>query len=121
MKKLLIAALLAASTPAYAEHMDVIGMEMTGKCTMTEFMQIVSDFNVWGKEYGYNAKIATPLQSNNLTTYYWIGASANAAAFGATWDAWRDAQADAKSTPAKLQARFNKCSIDKERRSYDVF
>lgn len=121
MKKLLLAAMFAASTPAYAEHMDVIGMEMTGKCTIAEFMQIVSDFNVWGKDYGYHAKVATPLQSDNLTTYYWLGTSANAAAFGAAWDAWRDAQADPKSVPSKLNARFEKCSTNKQRSSYDVF
>ncbi len=117
----LAAASMLAPMTASAEHMDVIGMEMTGKCTMAEYMQIVADFNIWGAEFGYHAKVASPLQSENLTTYYWLGTSANAAAFGATWDAWRDALPNEKSTPAKLWVRFQKCSTNTERRSYDVF
>jgi len=117
----LAAAALLAPMSASAEHMDVIGMEMTGACTMGEFMAVVKDFNEWGKAYGYSAKIAAPLADQNLTTYYWLGTTANAAAFGAAWDAWRDAIPDAKSTPAKLWARFNKCSTNKTRSSYDVY
>ena len=47
--------------------------------------------------------------------------SANAAAFGKAWDAWRDAQADADSVAAKLAARFAECTQNLGRRSYDVF
>jgi hypothetical protein len=117
----LAAATALAPMSAFAEHMDVIGFEMTGQCTMAEFMQIVGDFNRWGEEHGYHAKVAAPLQSDDLTTYYWLGTSANAAAFGAAWDARRDALPDAKSTPAKLWARLQKCSKNTRRDGYDVF
>ena len=125
MKKRLLAVLLAmpflSPMAASAEHWDVISMEMTGKCSMSKFMDIVSDFNAWGADYGYSAKIAAPLQSDNLGTYFWVGSSQNAAAFGAAWDAWRDAQSDEKSTPAKLQARFEECSKNIQRNGYDVY
>jgi len=125
MKKSIIAALAAAplamSATANAEHWDVIAFEMTGECTFERYLGIVSDFNEWGAEYGYNAKVAVPLQHESLTTYYWIGASVNAAAFGAAWDAWRNDLGDAKSTPAKLAARFEECSTNKRRVSYDLF
>ncbi len=121
MKKILLAALLAASTPASAEHWDVITFEMTGKCAFDKYLAIVADFNVWGATYGYRANVAAPLQSENLTTYFWVGETANAAAFGATWDAWRNELSDAKSTPAKLWARFQECSSNLQRNGYDVY
>jgi len=125
MKKTLFAALAAAplafAGPAFAEHWDVIAFEMTGECTFSEYMQVVSDFNEWGEEYGYSAKVAAPLQNENLTTYYWIGSSENASTFGAAWDAWRDAQSDSRSTPARLQARFTECSTNNRRVGYDVY
>lgn len=122
MKKLLCAAACAlAPGLASAEHWDVIAFEMTGECTFDEYMEIVADFNEWGAEYGYNAKVAAPLQSDDLTTYFWIGSSANAAAFGAAWDAWRDDLSDSNSTPSKLWARFQKCETNKQRTGYDVY
>ncbi|MEO1136702.1 MAG: hypothetical protein AAFW68_08840 [Pseudomonadota bacterium] len=123
MKKLLCAAAaaFAISAPASAEHWDVIAFEMTGKCDFAKYMEIVDDFNVWGADYGYVAKVAMPLQSDNLTTYFWVGSSADAAAFGAAWDAWRDGLADSNSTPSKLWVRFEECSTNMQRRSYDVF
>lgn len=125
MKKLLIAAFAAApfamAAPAGAEHWDVIAFEMTGECSFEKYLGIVKDFNVWSEEYGYNAKVAVPLQNEDLTTYYWVGSSANAAAFGGAWDAWRDDLADPKSTPSKLQARFAECSSNQRRVGYDVF
>lgn len=126
MKKLLLAALIATptmalSTGAYAEHMDVIENEFVNDCTLTELMPIVADFNEWGAEYNYNAKILMPLQSSNLGHLFWVGTSPDAASFGAAWDAWRDGQADPKSTPAKLQKRFSACTKNLARRSYDVF
>lgn len=121
MKKLLLAACLLLPTTASAEHWDVIAFKMTGKCSFEKFMGVVSDFNQWGAGHGYSAKIAAPLQSDDLETYFWIGSSADAATFGAAWDAWRDAQADANSTPAKLQKRFDECSENLRRDGYDVY
>jgi hypothetical protein len=115
------AAALLAPISASAEHLDVIAMEMTGACTFGEVLTILKDFNAWGEGYGYAAKISAPLQADDLTTYYWLGTSANAAKFGAAWDAWRDGQTDPKSAPAKLQARFDKCTKNKRRTGYDVY
>lgn len=125
MNKTLIAALAAApfamSAQASAEHWDVIAFEMTGECTVSEYMDIVRDFNAWGEDFGYSAKIAQPLQSENLSTWFWVGSSADASTFGKAWDAWRDGQANANSGPAKLQARFTKCSTNLRRDSYDIW
>ncbi len=106
---------------AFADHMDVIEFELHEDCSLSSYMEIVADFNEWGKSYGYQAKIAAPLQSSNLTSMYWLGTSANAAAFGKAWDAWRDSQSNADSAPAKLQARFAECTTNLGRRSYDVY
>ena len=117
----LAAAPFALAASASASHWDVIAFEMTGECSFAQYMDIVEDFNEWGADHGYQAKVAMPLQSDNLTTYFWVGESANAAAFGAAWDAWRDDLGNASSTPAKLQARFSKCSTNTRRVSYDVY
>lgn len=121
MKKILVAVLFLLPLNALAEHMDVIEFKMRDGCSFGEYMEIVADFNEWGKDYGYQTKIAYPLQSNNLTSMYWLGTSANAAAFGKAWDAWRDAQGDADSVAAKLQARFSACTENLGRRGYDVY
>ena len=121
MKKFLIAAFLLLPLNAVADHMDVIEFKMLEGCSMEQYLAIVQDFNKWGEDYGYETKIAFPLQSNNLTSVYWLGMSANAAAFGKAWDAWRDALGDADSVPAKLSARFAECAVNLGRRSYDVF
>lgn len=52
---------------------------------------------------------------------YWLGTSANAATFGKTWDAWRDAQGDTNSVLAKLQARFSACETNVSRTGYDIY
>lgn len=101
--------------------MDVIEFKMLDGCSMEKYMAIVSDFNEWGEDYGYNAQIAIPLQSSNLTSYYWLGTSKDAASFGKAWDAWRDGLADDDSGPAKLAARFAECTENVGRRSYDLF
>lgn len=101
--------------------MDVIEFKPLEGCALPQYPEVVKDFNKWGKKYGYNTEIAVPLQNNNLTSMFWMGSSADAAAFGKAWDAWRDAQGDSNSTPAKLQARFDACSENIARRSYDVY
>lgn len=121
MKKILLAAFLFLPLNAVAEHMDVIEFKMVEGCSMDQYMAIVEDFNKWGEDYDYEAKIAFPVQSNNLVSIYWLGMSPNAAAFGKAWDAWRDALGDAGSVPAKLSARFAECSENIGRRGYDVF
>ena len=116
-----IAAAGCLSGPAQAEHWDVIASEMTGDCTVAEYLQIVDDFNVWAKDYGYSAKVAMPIQADDVDTFFWVGSSANAATFGAAWDAYRDAQADPDSEPAILQVRFDKCAENESRSGYDVY
>lgn len=122
MKKLLFAAaILLVPGAASADHADVIGFKLTESCSFSKYMAIVGDFNKWGAKNGYQAKVFMPLQSNDLSIYYWVGTTKNAAAFGAAWDAWRDALGNPSTDAAKLQARFTECSVNVSRDSYDVY
>lgn len=125
MKKILMSAAAVASltmaAPAQAEHWDVIAFKLTGQCTFDQYMDITRDFNVWGAQYGYHSKVAMPLQGDDLETYFWVGSSADAATFGGAWDAWRNSLGDPNSTPAKLWARFVKCSTNIRRSGFDVY
>lgn len=121
MKRMLAALLLTLSAPAMADHYDVIEFKLKDGCNLATYLQVVKDFNEWGQAHGYRAEVANKVQHNDLTTLLWLGRSANAAAFGKAWDTWRDAQADANSVPAKLNARFAACSTNVSRRSYDVY
>ncbi len=107
---------------AAAEHDDVILVKLHENCSVQDYVKIKDDFNAtWAKDYGYLAEVSVPLQATDLSTVFWVGRSANAAAFGKAWDAWRDAQSDPKSTAAKLQARFDECSTNLSRRGFDVY
>jgi hypothetical protein len=121
MKKLLIAMLLGLPPMASAEYLDLITFEMTDECSLPEYLGIVSEFNEWGSEYGYQTRIAVPLQSKNLSTYHWLGTTADAATFGKAWDAWRNAQSDPESMPAQLMKRFETCTTRTGRWGFDVF
>lgn len=119
MRKLLAAMLLLTPVVGAAGHSDVIEIKLT--CEMGEYMAIVRDFNDWGKDHGYQAEVAVKHFHADPGTLIWAGRSANAKAFGKAYDAWRNAQADPESVPAKLNARFAKCSEIVGRRSYDVY
>ena len=121
MKRILLAIALLMPFSASADHMDVIEFKMFDGCSFEKYMDIVGDFNKWGKDYGYNAQIAVPLQHSNMTSYYWVGTSKDAASFGKAWDAWRDALGDSDSVPAKLAERFGECTENLRRVSYDVY
>ncbi|MGI9234686.1 MAG: hypothetical protein ACR2RD_13715 [Woeseiaceae bacterium] len=121
MKRIFLAIVLLAPLSVSADHMDVIEFKMLEGCSFEKYLEIVNDFNDWGEEYGYNAKVAVPLQNDNLISYYWLGTSKNAATFGKAWDAWRDALSDPESTPAQLWARFQECTVNLGRHGYDVY
>jgi hypothetical protein len=117
-----VTATLLLPLTTFADHLDIIQLRLKEGCSVTQYVAIMKDFNDdWAKKYGYRAELAVPLQSDDLVTIVWVGRSANAAAFGQAWDVWRDALADPESLPAKLQARFDACAVDKSRRSYDVY
>jgi hypothetical protein len=102
--------------------MDVIGFKLDEGCTVQKYLAIVADFNTtWGVNHAYKTRIAAPLQSATLDTLFWVGETENAAAFGAAWDAWRDALADPKTPEAKLQAHFDACGTIVSRDGYDVY
>jgi hypothetical protein len=82
---------------------------------------VVKDFNEWGKAHGYKAEVLVPLQRANLETLFLVGRSANSEVFGKAWDAWRDAQANADSVPAKLNARLDACSTSLNRSGMDTY
>ncbi|RGP42161.1 hypothetical protein BPTFM16_02473 [Altererythrobacter insulae] len=122
MKKvLLIPALISISTPASAAHWDIIVFELKSDCKIETYQEIVSDLNEWGESYGYRTTLLKPLHHDSPNAFFRVGISDSTTNFGSAWDAWRDAQSDADSTPAKLQARFDKCSTAIARRSYDAF
>jgi hypothetical protein len=118
---LLIVALFALPLSAGAEYMDVIQVTLNDDCSVQQYVQIKNDFNEqWGKNNGYRAEIAVPIQNDDLVSIFWVGRAASAAAFGAAWDAWRDALPDSGSVAAKLRARIQKCSVNQSRSSYDI-
>jgi hypothetical protein len=118
----LLVALLALPLSAAAEYVDVIQVKLNDGCTVQQYAAIKNDFNdQFGKNHGYRAEILAPLQANELVSVFWVGRTANAAAFGAAWDAWRDGLADSDSVPAKLWARFQKCTTNQSRTGWDVY
>jgi hypothetical protein len=123
MKKYLFLALALAtsSTAANAEHWDIIGFKLNDGCSINKYLEIKEDFNEWGAAYGYQASIIVPLQSDDLESFWWIGKSESAAAFGAAWGAWRNDLANPESTPARLNARLAECSTNFSREGYEVF
>ncbi len=120
MNKIILFVLFSLPLAATAGHMDVIEMEVGADCSMPKLMMILKDFNKWGKAHGYQAEIAVPIQSNNLTSVFWIGRSKNSATFGAAYDSWEEDLSNAKSTPAKLNARFQACTTNVARRGYTI-
>ncbi len=122
MKTTFLILLLSFACYASADHLDVQPFKLLDTCTPQQYASIMDDFNDWGKAYSYQTELAVPLQSDDLLTVVWLGRSPNAEAFGKAWDAWRDAQTDSNSVPAKLAARFSECGApSEERRSYDTY
>jgi hypothetical protein len=122
MKRLLMTAILLAPVTASAAYLDVIQVKLKDGCTVEKYAAIKSDFNEqWGKSHGYQAEIAFPVQSENLTAVFWTGRTANAEAFGKAWDAWRAELSESKSVAAKLNERFEKCSTNQSRSGYDLY
>lgn len=121
MKKLIAIALLALPCASLADHLDVIETKLNQGCSLASYLAVVKDFNEWGKAHGYKAEILVPLQRANLETIFWVGRSASAEAFGKAWDAWRDAQSNADSVPAKLNARLDACSTSLNRSGMDTY
>ncbi|MDH3285521.1 MAG: hypothetical protein OEQ13_12345 [Acidobacteriota bacterium] len=83
MRKLLaVLILLAPASVLAAGHADVIKVELKEDCAVATFLTIKDDFNAnWGKNNGYRAEVFVPVQSDDLYSIYWVGRSANAAAF----------------------------------------
>ena len=121
MKKLIAFALLALPCASLADHLDVIETKLNQGCSLASYLAVVKDFNEWGKAHGYKAEILVPLQRANLESFFWVGRSASSEAFGKAWDAWRDAQANADSVPAKLNARLDACSTSLNRSGMDTY
>lgn len=88
---------------------------------METYVAIKNDFNEqWGRSHGYQAEIASAVQSNDLTAIYWLGHTASAEAFGRAWDTWRSELSNPKSVAAKLNERFEKGVDNTARRGYDL-
>ena len=121
MKTIMFAALFLLPFSVLADHVDVIQLELKDGCTMNQYLEITKDFNEqWGKNNAYHAEVLTPIQSHDLKSFYWIGRSSGAQAFGKAWDTWRDEATDSNSVAGKLQARFTECGVELSRRGYDT-
>lgn len=122
MKKLLLIAALMLPGPAMADTLDVITSKLKDGCTFGTYLGITRDFNAsWGKANGYTAQVMLPVHSQDSGMIIWVGNTASAQAFGKAWDTWRNALANPNSTEAKLQARFDACSTQISRASYDSY
>ena len=121
MKRLLAAILLIMPMTSMADYLDVIEVKLNKDCTFSSYVAIAKDFNEWGKANGYTAEVLMPLQRSSLDTVFWVGRTANAAAFGKAWDTWRDALANSDSVPAKLWARLAACSTNVSRSGFDTY
>ena len=122
MKKLIFALLLALPIGTFADHIDVIEVQLKDGCSMSTYLEIAADFNEkWGKKNAYKSEVLSPIQSNNLTSLFWIGRSANAATFGKAWDQWNKDLTDPNSVASKLWTRFQDCSDNIGRRGYDAY
>ena len=122
MKIFALTLLLSIPMTASAEYLDVIESKMIYGCSSDTYLKIVNDFNKeWGMKNGYTAKVAMPLQSDNLESVFWLGTTKDAASFGKAWDTWRDSMSDSNSVAAKLQARLTKCTLNIARRGYDLY
>lgn len=116
MRKLIALMVLAMPLASHADYVDVIAGKLNPGCSMSQYLQVVSDFNdQWAKDYGYKAEVLVPLQSRDMSTIYWVGRIKNAEAFGKGLDAWRAGQADSNSTAAKLMARMRECVTTESR------
>ncbi|MBS1135597.1 MAG: hypothetical protein H6R02_2738 [Burkholderiaceae bacterium] len=119
MKKIMLLFVLAFPMSSQADYVDVIAGKLNPGCTMATYLQIVQDFRgQWANANGYKVEILFPVQSRDLSTFYWVGRMASAEAFGKAADSWTAAQADANSVPAKLMARFRECNTSESRAGY---
>ena len=121
MRRLATVLLLLAPVCASAEHLDVIQGKLKEKCTLAKYVEMKNDFNEqWGKSHGYRAEIASPVQSNDLGSVFWIGHTTSAESFGKAWDTWRTEISNPKSVAGKLNERFEKCVDNTMRTGYDT-
>ncbi|MCH8073979.1 MAG: hypothetical protein IIA09_18775 [Proteobacteria bacterium] len=122
MKKILCALLLTLPIGAFADHIDVIEVQLNESCSLSTYLAIKDDFNEqWAKKYNYHAEVLVPIQSNNLTSLFWVGRSTNAAVFGKAWDQWNSDLMDPDSVASKQWARFLDCGANIARRGYDAY
>lgn len=117
---LIVAMLLSA--PASANTLDVISSKLKPGCTFATYMGITKDFNdTLGKAHGYIAQLMLPVHGSDTSLVIWVGTTASAEAFNKAWDAWRTPLAKPNMTEAKLQARFDACTTQISRASYDTY
>ena len=122
MNKLIVIAALLLPASAMANTLDVISSKLKSGCTFPAYAAITKDFNEsWGKAHGYNAQLMLPVHSPDSSLVIWVGTTASAEAFGKAWDIWRNALSNPNSTEAKLQTRFDACSVQVSRASYDTY
>ena len=121
LQRLVMIAILLTPLSASAEYLDVIQVKLKEGCTLDKYVAIKNDFNEqWGKSHGYQAEVASPVQSTDLASIFWSGRTASAESFGRAWDVWRTELSNPKSVASKLNERFEKCTDNTGRRGYDL-
>ncbi len=119
MRKLIFVAILMLPTSLLADHVDVIEGQLNEDCSQQKYMAIVTEFNEkWGEKNAYQAEVLFPIQSNNMTSMFWVGRSASTAAFGVAFDQWVKDLTDPDSLASSLAERFGECSTNLGRRGY---
>jgi hypothetical protein len=124
IKTMIVTLIILISVPFYtfADHLDVIQMELNKGCNFNQFLAIKKDFNSkWAKDYDYKVELLMPVQSNDLKSIYWVGRSSDAVAFGKGWEAWVSDLGKSGSVAANLNARLEKCATSMSRRSYGAY
>ena len=110
--------LLVAPLSAGADMVDAITTKLNDGCDMAKYLAIVSDFNAYYKDRGYQTEILVPLHGENQGTVVWVGRSPSHTAFGQAYDHWEAERVKAGSAVAKLADRFNACTTDQSRSSF---
>lgn len=111
---------VAASSPALADNYDFIAFKMKPGCSVESYMTIVSEFNTYVAPWGYQSTILMPRYSSSWDTWYWMGRTKDAATTSAAISRWNAALKDSSSTESRLMARFNACTEQISRSSYDA-
>ena len=124
MKKLLIIVLgiSAFGLKADMQYMDVIKMELTGNCSLTEIASIKDDFNKILKDQGqdYQAEIWQPIESDDTTVVYWVGKAPNFPDFAQEFTDYFEQATKGNTPEARIEESMLNCRTELSRSGFLV-